>query len=525
MLLKTVIDNYKIYNEQGIYEKTFALTGLTNIDSSLIQWVGNPTSVQTLVTGGTWQNAVNGQPIADLTGDLNGKFLSVRIALDRISYLESQTVTSATVSILSAEQVIFYGTVGIPETPTYSSGFETDIYKIQLQSANALLRRRLVSEAWQNATINEVIQDIFDKYISSENITLGQVSTIDFSFDVFVAQRKYIADVLDELVQVVGATWHISPDRKFYFLVKSDFTSVSAPTHLSAIKKSVSGLDVRTVQVIAGARSRTNLQTENFTMETGTNQFIVGFPIISAPVIKINSVEASVGVKGIQSDDENVTFLWASESDNISINSNALIKPVAGDTITVEYIGVFEIEVENQNTAKINEISALTGTSGRIEKVETDTTIETYQDGDNLANSLLDKFGEVDETVTCFIDSLTDTDLLTVWNFNLPEINIVGDYIITERQISRLTDEKPAVQLTLKNKQYYTKYGTVYNKYDKNIRRLSINEKTVIIKTDSDFSPTLRLAGIFEERPLIFFPTATEFSDPLPLFYPLECMA
>ena len=127
-------------------------------------------------------------------------------------------MSAISVSISQSSIVVFFGVVGIPETPTYTTEFIPDKYTLQIQSANALLYRRTLSEAYQEKTITEIIQDIFTKYIAGEGIALGQISTLDFSYDVYVAQRKYVADVRPmSLAGPVAATWHIGPDKKKSF--------------------------------------------------------------------------------------------------------------------------------------------------------------------------------------------------------------------------------------------------------------------------------------------------------------------
>jgi len=522
--LKAIHDTAKYFLE-GTYEKAFSLEGLTNADTSLITWdTSLPITVETRLSNGAWVSATSGDPIPNATGNLSGLSLSVRLTLTTADLTVSPLVSSISVSISQESDVVFFGVVGIPETPTYTTEFVPNRYSLQIQSANALLYRRTLSEAYQEKTITEIIQDIFDNYIAGEGITLGQISTLDFSYDVYVAQRKYVADVLDELAGPVAATWHIGPDKKFYFLTKTDFSSTTAPSHLAEIKKSVSGLDQRTVQIIAGAKAKTAIQTQTETWGADQKQIIAGFPLAEMPTLTINGTPAIVGAKGLN-DEAVYTFLWSYNSNIISLNFNATTKPTTGDTVVLSYVGFFEIEIENQNGAKILELASLTGSSGRIEKVETDTSIETFTDGSNLADELLDRFGEADETITCTTDNLEYTDLLTSWTFDLPEINIVGDYIITERSITRLTDTKPRVRLTLKNQNYYTKYGSVFNKYDKNVRRLSVNSKAVIIKTEASWNEVLSFDESWEQAGLVYYPTASDFIDPVLLMYPMEMMA
>jgi len=522
---QTAIHDIAKYFLTGTYEKAFSLEGLTNADTSLISWDTTlPITVETKLSNGDWETATSGSAISGATGNLSGLSLAVRLTLTTADLYVSPLVSAISVSISQDSKVVFFGVVGIPETPTYTTEFVPNRYSLQIQSANALLYRRTLSEAYQEKTITEIIQDIFDKYIAGEGITLGQISTLPFTYDVYVAQRKYVADVLDELAGPVASTWHIGPDKKFYFLSKTDFDNYPAPSHLSEIKKSVSGLDQRTVQIIAGAKARTSIQTQTDNWTADQKTIILGFPLAEIPTITIEGVPATVGVKGLN-DEEEYTFLWAYNSDTVTLNSGATVTPSAGDAVVVSYIGFFEIEIENQNGSKIIEIASLTGSSGRIEKVETDTSIETFTDGSNLADQLLERYGEADETITCTTDNLEYTDILTSWTFNLPEINIVGDYIITERSITRLTDTRPRVRLTLKNQNYYTKYGSVFNKYDKNVRRLSINSEAVIIKTEASYNERLQFDESFEQAGIVYYPTASEFIDPVILSYPMEMLA
>ena len=106
-------------------------------------------------------------------------------------------------------------------------------------------------------------------------------------------------------------------------------------------------------------------------------------PLAEAPTATINGDLATVGVKGLN-DEAAYTFLWAYNSNIVTVNYNATVKPEVGDTTVLSYVGFFEIEIENQNAVKIADISSRTGSSGRIEKVETNTNVETFTDGSTL---------------------------------------------------------------------------------------------------------------------------------------------
>ena len=67
---------------------------------------------------------------------------------------------------------------------------------------------------------------------------------------------------------------------------------------------------------------------------------------------------------------------------------------------------------------------------------------------------------------------------------DFPEIFISGDYVVVERSITVKYDKKH-ISVKLKNKGFYSRYGTVLNKNDKKINDLSIRVDDVIIKRSS----------------------------------------
>jgi len=75
---------------------------------------------------------------------------------------------------------IFLGTCGIPKSPKYQTGLEKKVYSITCGNANSILANRIINVAYQGETITTIIQNLFDQYISEENITLGSISSRRF---------------------------------------------------------------------------------------------------------------------------------------------------------------------------------------------------------------------------------------------------------------------------------------------------------------------------------------------------------
>lgn len=149
---------------------------------------------------------------------------------------------------------VFYGIIATVQDPATSTGHEPRRYTIDVQSMEVIFNFRLVKRNWYNQRIDQIITDIFNDYIAEEGITLGGISTITEQISAYRKTYQKISEILDELAEKVGrASYYISPDKKFYFLVQDEFTTVEAPTHVTEISKTRSYGDRRTVQIVKGA--------------------------------------------------------------------------------------------------------------------------------------------------------------------------------------------------------------------------------------------------------------------------------
>jgi len=471
------------FYENGVYEKVYALSYITNVSSSQLSWTGDGIfTVKYKISGETWKTAINGQSLFDVGENLEDKYITIRIELTGDG--SSTPHVLPVLSITQDEDILFYGIVGIPKSPKWQTIYTVQDYNLTLQSPNALLNRTVAVESYQNISLKDLVTDLFNSYISREGVTLGNISEFDIIYDVYTIKYKYLSDVLDEIAESVGGIWHIDNQLKFYFIKRVDMDVVDAPTHIKSISKKTSAIDNRNVQYIVGVKDKTDEQTETLTYNEDV-PIVVNFNIYNQPTITINGTPASVGIKGSDDDDDTKTFLFTSGSSNISVNSNATIKPVNDDVLTIIYIGEYQLVVEKDNQNYIELLKSRTNTSGRVEKVSTDVEFDSINDADLYANGLLDNNGDIDEEISVSVDSLDNTELLKVWNFNLPTFNIVGEYVIVAREFGNFGICKKDVNLTLKNKNYWMKNGGIFNKYDKNIRRLSVGESDIVLKSSN----------------------------------------
>lgn len=429
-------------------------------------------------------------------------------------------VTLQDVEILDNEgNPFFWGLIQNKVSPNFSTGAEVKRYRLSLVSGETIFNFRRASEAFENKYTHEIVQTLFDNYISEDGITLGEISVSDNFYITYNFQYTKLYDVLTELAEAINASFYISPDKKFYFVTRETFEKIPAPEHISDLQYDENNGDIRTVQIVTGASEETSAQTESTTWDTNQSSIILGYNVKSITGITINAIPVGVGILGVDEEDTSKTFLYQVGSNTITLNANATVKPSPGDIVVVIYSGFFDIVITNINDQLQQQIAALNGTSGKIENVFTDETIDNVTDADSKANSLLDQFSEREVEVSCLTHDLENSELLKTWIFNYPDLGIVGEFVICERDISDFGDMS-LIRLKFKSKNFYKKYGTVFKDSTKEVRR------DLKIYKQSSIGDTVNVTDevSIESAGLVFWPTSGTFTDPEGFddsFYPI----
>ena len=398
---------------------------------------------------------------------------------------------------------LFFGVIGIPKSPSYSSEYESRVYNLNCKNGNAILQRRIANVSYANKTMTEIVTDLFNRYIVQEGITLGTISQINTPvFKKYNCKNMNLMAVLNELAGYINGVWQVTNDKVFNFVKIEDFPRCSMPVTLQnasfgRLQWTEDAQTLRTNQIIDGAYITTDPQTETFVVTEEWQGFNTIFPIVQQPSISINGIDvpsSEIGVAGID-ESTSVLFYWSYNSTNVTVNptysgSTTLSE---GDSVEIVYIGQTPIRYEAVNTEKVEEIAEKTGLSGLIDNVYTDPTITTRQDAVNKADALLLQYGEPKNTIKCVTDIhiLTDAgfvaddiELYRQWTFDIPELGIEGEYVITERTITPLRldeDDSIKISLVFSDRNFVQSYGETITQLYQDVTKLSVREDEVII--------------------------------------------
>ncbi len=139
-----------------------------------------------------------------------------------------------------------------------------------------------------------------------------------------------------------------------------------------------------------------------------------------------------------------------------------------GDIRTIEKITGASAGVNGTatNASLLATIAARTGGSGKIEVAETNNDIHSDTKAAAEAGSKLNIFAESNKTITCISDDLVATAIYNSWPISktINGVLITGDYIVTERTIQDRGPDAFDISVTLKNNNYFARYGYALKK-------------------------------------------------------------
>lgn len=294
-------------------------------------------------------------------------------------------------------QVIFAGKV----FKLKSWGDKVKYVSVSCVDYSIMVDKRIIAEAYDNTLAGDIIRDFIAKYFSDEGIIEGNIadgpiiSRAVFNYVDGNTAMNYICDV-------TGYFWEVDKDKKINFF---DRATYAAPFYLTDTSKNYSNLQAeentgkyRNRQIMRGPQGISTVQTRTFLGDGETQTFVLDLPVAKAPIVKVNGVQKTVGIRGLK-EDENKEWFWQKNDKVISQNPSG-VKLTSADTLTVEYQGYYPIIVVSENPGEINARKAIEGGSGIYENVIEEPNLDTQESALEYTNGLLKKYGFIPKIVT-----------------------------------------------------------------------------------------------------------------------------
>lgn len=288
--------------------------------------------------------------------------------------------------------LVFGGVVDTPDTVIVAPSGEL-YHPIRCADYHYFADKRLVAESYLDKTCGFIVDDIFDKYLDGEGVTIG---TIELGATLVEAVFNYVrvTDAYDALAEKAGKVWFIDENKALYF---QDRDTTVAPWELDGVTNSpikgsarLSGANplYRNRQYIRGGRDTTALQTEIFTGDGVRVAFTVGFPIVKVPTVTVNAVGQTVGIKGI---DTAKDCYWNKGDLTITFDTGSVPGAVA---VVIAYYGQFDILTLVEDTVEIASQLAIEGAgTGYVEDIADEPTLNDKDASLDSAVAKLARFG------------------------------------------------------------------------------------------------------------------------------------
>ncbi len=286
--------------------------------------------------------------------------------------------------------LIFGGVIDNPETVRAAPSGEL-LHPITCVDYHYFADKRLVAESYESKTCGFIVDDIFDKYLDAEGVTIGN---IDPGATLVEAIFNYVrvTDAYDALAEKAGFVWFIDENKALYFQARNTTAAPWTLTGADIVKGSgrLSGANpkYRNRQYIRGGKGTTAVRTETFTGDGVNVAFTVGYPIVKVPTVTVNAVGQTVGIKGI---DTARDCYWSKGDPVVVFDAGSIPGAVA---VVIVYQGEYDVLALAEDPAEIAALQAVEGSgTGYVEDIADEPTLT---DTDALLDSgeaKLAKFG------------------------------------------------------------------------------------------------------------------------------------
>lgn len=248
------------------------------------------------------------------------------------------------------------------------------------------------------------------------------------------------AQSLDDLAELSGATWWITPDKTLHYVDRSEFKAPWSitPDHMPTrdIEVETDLKEYRNRQYMRAGKDTTDIQTETMKGDGEKKTFNVGYGVAERPTVKVNGTSHSVGIRQV---DENKHFYWAKNEKEIT-QDDTMSPLTSSDTLTIEYKGLYPIIVVAEDQQEVQDMQQRTGDTGLYENLVENQNIDDSDVALEFANSKLRKYARINKKVTfeTIKKGLQPGQLLPI---SLPEYRLNDEFLIRSVEAKPFNDD------------------------------------------------------------------------------------
>lgn len=242
-------------------------------------------------------------------------------------------------------------------------------YKITCKDYSQYMNRMLVSERYDNTTVNVIIADLIANYATD-------FTGVNVDADVAVTQiafnRVTMSQALQTLADLINYYWYVDYDKDIHFFSKEtelapfNLSSEAGNHNWNSLNITDDFSQIRNQIYVVGGEYEADSRSESYIADGEQRQFPLAYKFKTITSVSVNSVEMTVGVDGFDSEDDfqvfwNYTgkYIRFKESNYPDINDvfevvGTPLFPVivkVSDVTSIAEYGLYEFKIIDKNIA------------------------------------------------------------------------------------------------------------------------------------------------------------------------------
>lgn len=341
---------------------------------------------------------------------------------------------------------VFGGTIDAMTEQLVTTNGLTLAIDVDCVSYDALMDRRIIAEAYENATLRTIVLGIITNYFGSEGINTTNVATGPTIAKVLFNYQTG-AEAFNLLAELSGYNWWIDPNKNLYFqdrgTIIAPFSLTSTSGNFRSITVESSRTDYRNRQYVRAGVGLTSTITETHKGDAigsplvGKRAFLLSYPCGTEPVITIGTTPTPTviapGEIGIREVEINMKWYWQLGSPVVNqaaeVNGVAQAPVADGVTVQIQYRGQYPILVSAQDDVAIAQRVAVEGGSGFYDDIVEDSDISSETSATERAYGLLRRYARIQRraTVTTNDTGLRAGQLVTL---DITQHSLTGQWLV-----------------------------------------------------------------------------------------------
>lgn len=248
-------------------------------------------------------------------------------------------------------------------------------YAVTCNDYSQYLKRRVVTERYENQTVEEIIQDLVTNYTSDGFTTANVVGTDTIKSISFA--RLSVADCLQKLADALAYVWYVDAAKDIHFFPKNtelgpSLSDTSGNYIFDSLEIEEDLSQVRNVVLVEGGeRESETTRTELFSGDGTRTFFALANKFAALPTVTVGGVPKTVGVEYLDLD-ASFQCMWNFNEKYLRFTTgNAPASGTNNVSVTATYL--YPIVVSVPNNASIAEF-------GRYEFAITDKSIRSQDE-------------------------------------------------------------------------------------------------------------------------------------------------